>query len=497
MTIAKDIGDYLSSYLDPSIVTKYSYPKMFRDGLGSLMKFDPFEVSIIDSPLIQRLRYIHQTGLTYFVYPSANHNRFEHSLGVTHIVGDICRSLQEKKGMEKTITTDNKTELRLAALLHDVGHGPFSHASETIMKQLPEVQAELKKESFSSSKPHEMISYYITKADSMQEFLRSVLDSYGDPTRTDRIPNMIIGAMEEKAQYGYLGDIINGPFDADKLDYILRDAHSTGIQMSYDFERFLHSISVDMRPGEEKRIISNLSGAHILEQLLFCKMFLFPSVYHHHKVRASECMIQSVFEKMFEEKITICDLSFRKVTDFLKFTDNRFLNEAVKVESLRPQVENLLQRRLLMRCLVINRHTIEEESEPNLAKMIGLRRDSDIDAKKILTEIRKEISERVSKNGDTVEYYDIWLDLPDFPRFNEPFNQLIKMTEDIYQVMNDIFPVSPWAMSFAQFKWKGHLFGPLKYQKEIAVAGEKVIEEYLGIKLNSSASKLANHRPRD
>ena len=226
---------------------------MFRDGLGSLLKFNPFEVSVIDSPLIQRLRYIHQTALTYLVYPSANHNRFEHSLGVANSVGKIALSLRGRDDTKDTLDDNNVRELRLAALLHDVGHGPFSHASETILKQLPQVQDELKNEIFSSSKPHEMISYYITKSKSLKNFLKQVIDEYKFPrVDIEKIPNMIIGTMEKPDSEGYLGDIINGPFDADKLDYILRDAHSTGIQMSYDFERFLNSISVDLRPGQPR-----------------------------------------------------------------------------------------------------------------------------------------------------------------------------------------------------------------------------------------------------
>ena len=194
---------------------------------------------MIDSPLVQRLRYIHQTAFTYLVYPSANHTRFEHSLGVANIVSRICHSLQNKNDTAEAIDVSNIRELRLAALLHDVGHGPFSHSSEIVMKNLPYVKEELKKDIFSPDKPHEMLSYYITNSDVFKEYLTMILTTYKLPAvNIERIPDLIIGTMKEPEREGYLGDIINGPFDADKLDYISRDAHFSGIKMSYDLERF-------------------------------------------------------------------------------------------------------------------------------------------------------------------------------------------------------------------------------------------------------------------
>ena len=265
MSLRESIEDYFGEMLKAYTPEKFTAPKIFRDGMGGLFRFNPWEINIIDSPLLQRLRYIHQTGLAYLTYPSANHNRFEHSLGVTAIVSKIAESLRSRKETKHCISDPTLQELRFAGLLHDIGHGPFSHVTEEIITQLPEIRQESKNPKFSEEKPHETLSYLIVRSEAFKGFFEeSLLKLYGlTEVRTERIANMIVGAMDRPDREGYTGDMINGPFDADKLDYLMRDAHSTGIKMSFDIERYLYTILVDVRKGKEQRLIQELGGAHM------------------------------------------------------------------------------------------------------------------------------------------------------------------------------------------------------------------------------------------
>ena len=97
--------------------------------------------------------------------------------------------------------------------------------------------------------------------------------------------------------------------------------------------------------------------------------------------------------------------------------------------------------------------------------------------------------DRLNKKGVPVDIYSIWLDLPSFPKFNEGFRHIIRLNKSMFPTLSELFPTSQWALSYAQFKWKGHLFGPLKYQEQITKTAKEVIENEIGIKFNASAER--------
>jgi HD superfamily phosphohydrolase len=485
LSLKDEMNNFVEKILSNYTIVKQDNSKIFRDGLGNLLTFEPYEVGVIDSPLIQRLRYIHQTSLTYLIYPSANHTRFEHSLGVNYIVKQIINSLRKNKDTKDSINEEDERTLCLAAILHDVGHGIFSHLSETLIKNLPYVSRELYRgDKFRNA--HEMLSYYIVKSDSFNNFLDDLATRYRKPIYKEKIPDMIIGKVEDKEQR-FLGNIINGSFDADKLDYNLRDAYFTGIKMTYDLERYLHTISIDYRLGNDKTLVNTLNGTHILEQILFCKMFLYPSIYHHHKLRSIECMVKSIFEK-----ITLNKCSFNKATDFYHFNDYSFLQEARKNKKLKQSIDEILNRKLLMRCLVINNYTIDPKTIGFLVNLTDLRRDKQENIDKV-TEIRSAICEKLKENRIILDKSQVWLDLPPIPTFMEPGDYYIKITDKSYEKLSKMFP-GGWEESYSLFKWTGNVFGPLKYQSEIAKASEIIIKDKTGVGFNKFAVDLAKHK---
>jgi len=205
--------------------------KVIHDPILGTNAFEPHEIALIDLPFCQRLRRISQTDVASLIYPSANHNRLEHSLGVATIAGKILDSLRQRLWPGKTdiLSSAAVMEVRTAAILHDIGQGPFSHLTDYIMKQLPEVIRYRKKNpnKFSEDKPHEMLSYLIVKSPTFQDYVKhEIVGKYARPEiNIDRIAEMIVAAGERDPLNAWQGNIINGPFDADKLDYLQRDAY--------------------------------------------------------------------------------------------------------------------------------------------------------------------------------------------------------------------------------------------------------------------------------
>jgi HD superfamily phosphohydrolase len=450
--------------------------KIIRDAVFGTYELSPLEVNILDLPFVQRLRNIHQTALTLFTYPSATHNRFEHSLGVSIMATKLGNSLN----------VDQKTmdEIRVAGLLHDIGHGPFSHASEDILKEFPEVCDAFKANSslFSQEKPHEMIGYKLLQTKAFQTLFEDLFNHYKSDIELQNIRSMIVGKMSRKSEQ-YKADIINSPFDADKLDYLIRDAHFTGIKMSIDTERMFVTQLIDTRPKKTRRIIWDMGGVHILEQILFNKMLLYPSIYNHHKVRAAVCSIKSLFEIIRDKNFTIDELKFDKVTDFLSVDDCFFLSPKGKPPRLCKQIKKIKERNLLKRALVISKKTVE--TEDGLDELLKQR-----DRPQVLRKIAKEIVEDPKLKGKC-EYYDVWVDLPDAPRFPEPSQCIVKITDEHYENLDYFLPVAEWSRSFATNKWRGYVFGPSKLQWTLNEVSQKIFKKLFGLKFNDHATILA------
>jgi HD superfamily phosphohydrolase len=242
--------------------------KIIHDPLWGTNRFSWRELAIIDSPIMQRLRYIHQTGLAFHVYPAARHSRFEHSLGVLTIASRIFESLFERYsgdlltiakefGGDSPIQTLErlKQELRLAALLHDTGHSLFSHASEKVYSRLQILQAaagELSDIAGKEKGAGEVISFCLAQTKAVAGLLERAkqnLTKSGNVedlkwnTNLSNIALLIVG-VSCHPHLQFMGDIISSGLDADKLDYLLRDAATAGLPMRYDLERYLHTVTL-------------------------------------------------------------------------------------------------------------------------------------------------------------------------------------------------------------------------------------------------------------
>lgn len=434
--------------------------KVIREAVLGYQILQPHEYLVLDSPPLQRLRYIHQTALAYLVYPTATHTRFDHSLG--------CAKIAQQIG-EKVIPDQKQriAELRLAALLHDVGHTFFSHLSEFIMQsRFHDIYPAVKKAP--QFKEHELglsqiISYLIVKSERFSAFLDRVVHRHDYSTvDLNTVAQLIIGAPSD--ELAFMGDIITGPFDADKLDYLVRDCHFCGIRADVDVERVLVSVALldrDRFPSSDPKwrkcyLVMKSAGESILEQVTFNKMLLYPAIYHHHKIRALECMIKAIFEIIWgaPEKITDDRLKFQNIRDFYVLTDAEFLALAGKEPQLKPTVDRLMKRDLLKRCLVISRPYLKLQGN-----FMDLYKKSSEDYPAELRKIREIIWAELprDKRGSI---HELWVDIPKLPTSiaEDPNTAWIDIDTKEMKTLSDFFPYPEWVTSYEINKWKGHVF---------------------------------------
>lgn len=266
--------------------------KKVRDLVHGFIYLDEQECAIIDHPVFQRLRRIKQLSLTDMVYPGASHTRFEHSLGVMQMATDMFDSIvaknkkfleEELSLLESGIQTYRKI-IRLAALLHDVGHAPFSHSGEDLMPLLPKnhhnyVEGEGKRYE------HEEYSIAIIKT-----FFKDIIEDHpvNDNYRikVDDVTALLGDeTVRLKATSLLWKELISGQLDADRADYLLRDSLHLGVSYGiYDKNRLISCMTIGKTETDAPLLAIEEGGWHIAESLVIARYQMFSQVYFH-KVR--------------------------------------------------------------------------------------------------------------------------------------------------------------------------------------------------------------------
>ena len=239
--------------------------EILRDPLWNNIRLDPLALALLETPVVQRLRYVRQLGLAFLVYPGATHSRFEHALGAWHLAGVALRLLEERGALEG-IDARSQQIVRAAALLHDVGHYPFSHALEEI-----------------GVTHHEQVAHPLITSGPVATVLRSAL---GD-SAPDEVFALITGRSTDALQ-----GLISGSLDLDKIEYLKRDATMCGVPYGeIDVDRLLNSLVIVQTPERATRMVGvHEKGLSALESLLFAKYQMYRNVYWHHAVRSATAM---------------------------------------------------------------------------------------------------------------------------------------------------------------------------------------------------------------
>src|SRR2546430_719157 len=263
--------------------------KTITDTVHGTIRLDPLTLDLLETLELQRLNSIRQLGLTYLVFPGANHSRVEHCLGVGHVAGEIARALG--------LSDDERKLVQAAGLLHDVGHGPFSHTLEHVLsRELAVDHMHLTQRIITGHDDN--VSPEDRRAFPDVKRIHEVLETHGaDP---EAVAALIRGPSERgagllvpggrKETKRYLAQIIHSPMDADQIDYLMRDAHYTGATHgTIDFSRLLQTLRTHR--GE---LALDRKGLPALEGMLVARGLMYSSVYFHKSARIAEAEVPIV-----------------------------------------------------------------------------------------------------------------------------------------------------------------------------------------------------------
>jgi HD superfamily phosphohydrolase len=250
----------------PAFPDSLALPDIIRDPLWDNIRLDRPALLALDTAAVQRLRYIRQVGHTFLVYPGATHTRFEHALGAYHLTRRALGALEEL-GEIGPATPEECLAVRMAALLHDIGHYPFSHA--------------LEEAGFPS---HEALGVAKLTEGELGERLVQI---------GGKAFPAAVGALIRGTSTSPLQGLISGSIDLDKVDYLSRDARMCGVPYgTVDVDRLLSSLTlVEVEPGRFEVGVQE-KGISALESLLFAKYQMYRNVYWHHAVRSATCMFK-------------------------------------------------------------------------------------------------------------------------------------------------------------------------------------------------------------
>ncbi len=340
--------------------------KFIRDSIHGNLPLDPFEIEVLDYPQLQRLRRVKQLGFISLIYPGANHSRFEHSIGTMHLASKLADQLELNK--------DDKDLVRIAGLLHDAGHGPFSHVSEAVL-----------------GVNHEEITAFVIEKTSIHDKLSEKFD-------TKEIIDIINGE-------GKLGPIISGDLDMDRMDYLIRDSHYTGVAYGViDTERIISNLKL------ERELILDIKGVQAAESALTARYLMYPSVYQHHTTR----IINAMFRRCLRDLINQDSLDPK---DMYKYDDADMISICRHSEGLsREMMEKIDNRNLLKRAKVLPVNLFEEPE-----KIFKIEKEDILKAE-------EEISEDFNLNRD----YTI-LNIAEYPRFEE-MKTLVEFGDKLYHL---------------------------------------------------------------
>lgn len=296
--------------------------KIIIDPVHGDVGLSKLETELIDTPTFQRLRRIKQLGFAYTVYPNARHSRFEHSLGVMHIMTRILESFKSKNN--DAVSNDDFRKLRIAALLHDIGHYPYSHLMEKIDWDLAEKYITKKGQ---DGKVEAVPPREYPKHDRLGEIVITNRKDVKEKLEANGIDPKEIAALIKGQRVGLMfPNLLNASLDVDRLDYLVRDSLNTGLPYGkVDLNYIVNNL--ELIGEKEKEIVVRGKAKNSIEHMLLGRYFMFNTVYMHKTVFAFEEMIRRIVlalwgkGKIYKSGDEIEEMAKADSEEFLAFHD--------------------------------------------------------------------------------------------------------------------------------------------------------------------------------
>jgi HD superfamily phosphohydrolase len=352
-----------------------------KDPVHGYVYITEAEKQLIDSYPVQRLHRLRQLAGSEFVYSGANHTRFEHSIGVMYLAG----KLTENQNLSQLLSEEEIQIVRMAALLHDVGHGPFSHVFEHLLVKF-------------LNKTHEdMTRWIIQKSE-----LRDIISGLGYDA--DAIGKLAVGELRRRGK-AFLDQIIQSAVDVDKLDFVVRDTYHTGAEYGYvDVFRLIHMLDV---LGENLAV--DVGALSALESFVLARLESFRSIYFHRVGRAAQIMLATAME---EAKDELGLVDFDSPEDYLALNDYTVWTKLKECKKSRGIMENLERRRLL-KCAYDRTFHVREKMVPSIFSV---------------DEVRDQMRNKIASEAG-VEPQAIVIDVPTVPSVPYHHSDLLEPME--------------------------------------------------------------------
>lgn len=509
--------------------------KEINGAIWGTIVVEALEIVVLNSPLLQRLRQIRQLGVVHLVYPSALHSRFEHSLGALQQVTRVIDSINEHAGSE-LIDGRQRKLLRLTALCHDVGHGAMSHVSENALRNFEDVE-DLRLEFSEAHRVEnpslsEIAAYFMLGSDSFKR----LVDEAEHLLRERELPAGAVQQMQRaiigqpiSQQIPLMHELISGPFDADKLDYMTRDAHMTGVPVVTDIPRLVQKVRalelpLNELPREVQRLVDGkdasywltgiaMSGGRTLDELLIGRTLLHDKLYRHQKVRACEVMVASIIRAIGElspegpalipyllDDATIVDLDLAAIGEMAgrELTDEEAGHAAVAIDL----AARIKRRQLFVRAYAFAQNMPLDPYKSDRRHVQGLRklarectdptRRGDIvdDIVAQATEILKSLDASALAEalpGTNMKPY-VWIDPPQAPTGTSVIAQAYLLGDGRrwLKFAEDTAEAPAWTNAYLLTRDLGYVFTTAELAPYVFLAAERVFREQYAIRTPAS-----------
>ena len=401
------------------------------DPIHDFVRVNSNELKIIDTSIFQRLRRIRQLSGAHLIYPGAQHTRFEHSLGVMHMASMAGHVLHEKG----IVSSDNIQNLRFAGLLHDIGHGPFSHLFEELLQKRKMSHEDIGRDIILKTQIGDLIS-----ANGFNKKLITEL-AFGD------------------SKFQFMNEIISGALSADIMDYLLRDGYFTGAEHAkIDHNRLTYSLDV-----YKNKLALEKSALVNFETMMISRYQMFKAVYFHKTVRAGEVML---LESMYlaEEEL---GLSSTSLNEYLKLTDEVILSKLLNL----PERNSKLRIAKKIATDYLNRNLFKSVFEVSVT--------GNAITKKRMQSIREEVSKK-----SKVDINEIFVDSSNTPSI--PLSPSKKESKSIIILERDGVKTTAKEMPISDIRLVSVMSGfmkilrvytPANNRKKVEIAAKSILND--------------------